>query len=94
MTPRGNNDRRYDGPNVNLRTRGGSNSRVTTNRDRVRCFRCQEYDHFAIECPNIGTDDSDGCESGRVALQLMTTEAEIHNFDTTRSNEVPHYLNH
>ena len=31
----------------------------------------------------MGTDDSDGYESDRAALQLMTTEAEIHdNFDS------------
>ena len=28
------------------------------NRDRCRCYRCNEYDHFARECPNIGTDGS------------------------------------
>ena len=50
-------------------------------------FRCREYDHFANECPNAVTDDSDGYESDRAALQLMTTEAEIHdNFDTNRLN--------
>ena len=79
---------------MNLGTRSRSNSRVTTNRDRVRCFRCREYDHFANECPNVGTDDSDEYESGRAALQLMTTEAEIHdNFDTTRFIEETDYLN-
>ena len=31
-------------------------SRTSTNRDRIRCFKCREYDHFANECPNeIGT---------------------------------------
>ena len=94
MTPRGNDNRRYDSPDVNLGTRNRSNFRVTTNRDRFRCFRCREYDHFANECPNAVTDDSDGYESDRAALQLMTTEAEIHdNFDTTRLNEETDYLN-
>ena len=69
----------YDSPNVNLGTRNRSNSRVTTNRDRIKCYRCREYDHFANECPNIGTDDSHGYESDRAALQLMTTETEIHD---------------
>ena len=94
MTPRGNNDRKYDGPNVNLGTKSISNSRVTTHRNRIRCFRCSEYDHFANECPNIGIDDLGGYESDRAALQLMTTEAEIHDtFDTTRLNEETDYLN-
>ena len=28
-----------------------SHSRASTNRDRIRCFECREYDHFARECP-------------------------------------------
>ena len=28
-------------------SRSRSNSRVSTNCDRVRCYRCREYDHFA-----------------------------------------------
>ena len=41
LTPRTNDNRRYDSPNVNLGTRNRSNSRVTTNRDRIRCLRCR-----------------------------------------------------
>ena len=33
-------------------SRSRSNSRVNTNRDRLRCYWCGEYDHFAQECPN------------------------------------------
>ena len=29
-----------------------SGSRVSTNRDRIRCYICREYDHFARDCPN------------------------------------------
>ena len=78
-----------------LRYRGSrSSSRVTTNRDRVRCFRCTEYDHFANKCPNMGTDDLDEYESDRAALQLMTTGVEIQdNFDTARLTEEADYLN-
>ena len=25
--------------------------RVSTNRDRIRCYNCREYDHFARDCP-------------------------------------------
>ena len=86
LTPR-RNDRKHDSPNANLGTRSRSSSRVTTNGDRVRCYRCRKYDHFANECPNTVTDDSDGYESDRVALQLITAEPEMHNFDATRQNE-------
>ena len=36
-----------------IRSRSRSSSHVSTNRDRSRCYRCNEYDHFARECPNI-----------------------------------------
>ena len=92
LTPR-RNDGRHGSPNANLGTRNRLNSRVTTNRDRVRYYRCREYDHFAYECPNAVTGDSDGYESDRVTLQLITVEPEVHNFDTTRQNEEQDYLN-
>ena len=79
---------------MNLGTRNRSNSRATTNRDRIRYYRCRECDHFANECPNTVADDLYSYESDSTALQLMTTEAEIHkNFDTTRLNKETDYLN-
>ena len=48
------------------------------NRDRVRCYKCREYDHFANECPNSVKDGSDSYESDRAALQSITTDAEMH----------------
>ena len=48
------------------------------NKDRIRCYKHREYDHFANKCPNSVTYDSDGYESDRAALQLITPEAEIH----------------
>ena len=70
------NDRRYNSPDINLVIRNRSNSRVTMNRDRVRCYKCREYDHFANECPNKVTDDSNGHETDRAALQLITAKTE------------------
>ena len=61
---------------MNSGYRSRSNSRVTTNKDRIRCFRCREYDHFANECPNTGIEVSDGYESDSAALQLMVTDTE------------------
>ena len=33
----------------NCRSRSGS--RASTNRDRIRCYKFREYDHFAKDCP-------------------------------------------
>ena len=33
----------------NSRSRSGS--RASTNRDRIRCYKCREYDHFTRDCP-------------------------------------------
>ena len=41
-------------------SRSRSSSRVNTNRKRIKCYKCREYDHFANQCPNSITDeDSD-----------------------------------
>ena len=32
--------------------RSRSDSRASTDRDRIRCFKCREYDHFTKDCPN------------------------------------------
>ena len=64
------------------------------NRDRVRCYECREDDHFANECSNSVTDDSDSYESDRAALELVTTDAEVHqNYGGTRPIEEQDHLN-
>ena len=56
-------------------SRSRSNSRVSTNCDHVRCYRCREYDHFASECPNIPTDEEpDYDNAGPVSLQMLGTK--------------------
>ena len=58
--------------------RSRSNSRVSTNRDRIRCYRCREYDHFAIECPNTVTDEElDHSNIEQTALQMLMQETPI-----------------
>ena len=41
--------------NINNRSisnsRSRSESRASTHRDRIRCYECREYDHFAKDCP-------------------------------------------
>ena len=48
-------ERQYQG-NVRRDDRSSSNrlksgSSVSTNRDRTRCYKCREYDHFPKDCP-------------------------------------------
>ena len=52
-------------------SRSQSNSRVSTNRDCVRCYRCQEYDHFMPECPNTPTDEEADYEHADPAFLQM-----------------------
>ena len=43
------NNRRNDRSISNSRSRSGSG--VSTNRDRIRCYKCREYDPFTKDCP-------------------------------------------
>ena len=52
------------------KSKSRSNSRVNTNRDRIRCYRCRKYDHFARVCPNTVTDEELGhSDSEQAVLQ-------------------------
>ena len=49
--------------------------RVSTNHDRIRCYRCREYNHFASECPNTPTYEEPDCDNADPAsLQMMTQD--------------------
>ena len=55
--------------------RSRSNLRVSTNRDRIRCYRCREYDHFMAECPNTQTDEElDHSNAEQASLQMLMQE--------------------
>ena len=64
-----------------------SSSRASTNRDRVQCFKCREYDHFANECPNLVPNDLDRESDGARSASLQNLA------DSDTSSEVEHYLN-
>ena len=63
-----------------------SRSRTSTNRDRIRCFKCREYDHFANECPNLVTDNSDRDSDNARSVSL-------HLADSDTGSDVEQYLN-
>ena len=54
------------------RSRSRSSSHISMNRDRSRCYRCNEYDHFARECPNFMSD-----EEQDAVLQLLAQEEQV-----------------
>ena len=64
-----------------------SSARTSMNRDRVQCFKCREYDHFANECPNLVPEDSDRESDGKrsVSLQILA--------DSDTGSDVEQYLN-
>ena len=67
-------------------SRSRSSSRTTTNRDRVRCFRCREYDHYARECPNSPSDASEGESNGAAESLQMLADSDV-------GSDVEHCLN-
>ena len=52
-----NNFRRNDSNSSNSRSRSGS--RVSTNKDGIRCYKCRKYDHFAKHCPTTSGEERD-----------------------------------
>ena len=61
-------------------------SRTSTNRDRIRCFKCREYDHFVNECPNLIPEDSD--KEGDSARSIS-----LHLADSDTGSDTEQYLN-
>ena len=48
----------------------GRDSRASTSRDRIRCFKCREYNHFAKNCPNMTETEKDQTEKMEQMLNL------------------------
>ena len=44
---------------------------MSTNRDRIRCFKCMEYDHFAKDCLNISDTEK---EKSQQIQQMVNLE--------------------
>ena len=63
-----------------------SGSRTSTNRDRIRCFKCREYDHFANECPNPVPNNSDRETDSARSVSL-------HLADSDTGSDMEQYLN-
>ena len=73
------------------RTRSTSNSRsrsgsiASINNDRIRCYYCREYDHFARDCPTSGEErDMDQLQQ----MLNLEEEEQTHLLNSTQSNPV------
>ena len=53
-----------------------SGSRTSMNRDRIRCFKCREYDHFANECPNLIPEDLDKESDSAMSVSLHLADSD------------------
>ena len=56
------------------------------NRDRIRCFKCREYDHFMNQCPNQIPKDSHREGNG-------TRSVSLHLADSDTDSDMEQYLN-
>ena len=56
------------------------------NRDRIRCFKGREYNHFENECLNIVPEDSDRESDGTRSMSL-------HLADSDTGSDMEQYLN-
>ena len=72
---------RRDRSSSNDRSRSGS--RVSTNRGRIRCYICREYDHFVGDCPNYREERN----LEQLQHMLNMEEQDSRNLSTHSSDE-------
>ena len=80
-------------------TRSRSGLRTSTNRDKIRCFRCREYYHFAKDCANVTVTEKDetkqmyqmlDSEEQETTLQVLTAET----YDDLTNANLKEIINH
>ena len=65
---------------------------MSTNRDRSRCYRCNEYDHFAQECPNNNAQGR-SIHSTEDSLLRMTDNDPVYTLNYTDGEDFDLDLN-
>ena len=65
-------------------SRSWSGSRASTNRDRIRCYNCREYDHFARDCPTSREER----DINQLQQMLNLEEEQTHLLTNTQSSPV------
>ena len=71
---------RRDRSSSNDRSRSGS--RASMNRDRIRCYACREYDHFARNCPNSREE-----RDLKQLQHMLNMEEQDHRSPSTRNSD-------
>ena len=66
----------------NSRLRSGSSA--STNRDRIGCYNCREYDHFARDCLTSREER----DVGRLQQMLNFEEEQTHLLTNTQNSPV------
>ena len=70
--------------------------RACTNRDRITYFKCKEYDHFANNCPNSGTEGESeqmyNLDENQTVLQILAPDS-YENLIRINSEDAIDHLN-
>ena len=62
-------------------SRSGSGSRASTKRNRIRCYKCREYDHFMRDCPNSREE-----RDLEQLQQMLNMEEQTHRLESPEEN--------
>ena len=81
-------------------SRSRSVSRPSINRDRIRFFKCREYDHFAEDCPNSQTEKEPeqlqqmyNLDEKQTALNVLATDTYDILIRTNSNDSIVDHLN-
>ena len=83
----GNYSGSRDRSSSNSRLRSGS--RVSTNRDRIRCYNCREYDYIARDCPT--SREERDLEQLQQMLNLEEGEEQTHSLTYRQNSPTENY---
>ena len=97
-------NRQYSGNfsrnNRNRSSKSRSGLRASTNRDRIRYFKCREYDHFGKDCPNSQREKEPeliqqmyNLDEGKTPLKVLTTEMYDNLIKTNLDDAIVDHLN-
>ena len=69
-----------------------SGSGASTNRDRIRCYNCREYDHFSMDCPT--SREERDLEKLQQMLNFEEQEEQTHLLTCRQSRPTENYRTH